>query len=71
MTSFRWKGGWPGRLESIIVFNSLAFEYDNLRQSTTFASDLVTQNSDIKVVFTFGIAGRLITAENVAPHDFA
>src|SRR6266853_5126751 len=36
ISSFCWKGGWPGRLETIIAFNSLAVEYNKPRPSTTF-----------------------------------
>jgi hypothetical protein len=70
ISSFRWKGGRPGRLESIITFNSLAVEYDKPRPSTTFASHLVTRKSDTKEGLTPGIASSLVTADDVAPDDF-
>ncbi|SRR6266851_4300070 len=70
ISSFRWKGGQPGRLESIIAFNSLAVEYNELRPSTTFASHLVTRKSNTKVRLTSGIASSLVTTNDVALDDF-
>jgi hypothetical protein len=42
MSSFRWKGGWPGSSKSIMVFNLFTVWYDNPRVCTTFNYDLVT-----------------------------
>ena len=71
MSSFRWKGGWPGSLESIIEFNLLTVLYDSPRVSTTFTHYLVMSISYTNLGHTSGIASSFDTAVEVAPHDFA